>query len=73
MFIGKVPYSHQIIMITYYAAQLGITLSVVDSYESPEINNHVIQHYHLIDGVKHVSKTLKSLFIKSDNTTTKVE
>ena len=26
-----VPYSHPIIMVTYYAAQLGITLSVVDS------------------------------------------
>jgi uncharacterized membrane protein YhhN len=26
-----VPYSHQIIMVTYYAAQLGIALSVVDS------------------------------------------
>jgi len=26
-----VPYSHEIIMLTYYAAQLGITLSVVDS------------------------------------------
>jgi len=30
-FRGAVPYSHQIIMVTYYAAQLGITLSVVDS------------------------------------------
>ena len=30
-FRGPVPYSHPIIMTTYYAAQLGITLSVVDS------------------------------------------
>lgn len=30
-FVLPVPYSHQIIMVTYYAAQLGITLSVVDS------------------------------------------
>lgn len=30
-FVSPVPYSHQIIMVTYYAAQLGITLSVVDS------------------------------------------
>lgn len=30
-FLFPVPYSHQIIMLTYYAAQLGITLSVVDS------------------------------------------
>ncbi|KAL5007567.1 hypothetical protein ScPMuIL_016373 [Solemya velum] len=30
-FICEVPFSHTIIMFTYYAAQLGITLSVVDS------------------------------------------
>jgi len=30
-FRHPVPYSHPIIMLTYYAAQLGITLSVVDS------------------------------------------
>ena len=30
-FRHPVPYSHHIIMVTYYAAQLGITLSVVDS------------------------------------------
>lgn len=30
-FRHPVPYSHQIIMLTYYAAQLGIALSVVDS------------------------------------------
>jgi len=30
-FRHPVPYSHPIIMVTYYAAQLGITLSVVDS------------------------------------------
>ena len=27
----KVPFSHQLIMVTYYAAQLLISLSVVDS------------------------------------------
>ena len=31
MFRYPVPYAHKLIMITYYAAQLGITLSVVDS------------------------------------------
>jgi len=31
MFRHAVPYEHQIIMVAYYAAQLGITLSVVDS------------------------------------------
>lgn len=30
-FRHPVPYSHPVIMVTYYAAQLGITLSVVDS------------------------------------------
>jgi len=30
-FRHPVLYSHQIVMVTYYAAQLGITLSVVDS------------------------------------------
>ncbi|KAK3102826.1 hypothetical protein FSP39_014223 [Pinctada imbricata] len=30
-FAFRVPCEHQIIMLTYYAAQLGITLSVVDS------------------------------------------
>ena len=30
-FRGPVPYSHPIIMVTYYAAQFGIALSVVDS------------------------------------------
>lgn len=30
-FVMPVPFHHQIIMLTYYAAQLGITLSVVDS------------------------------------------
>ncbi|XP_005101617.1 lysoplasmalogenase-like protein TMEM86A [Aplysia californica] len=31
MFAFSVPFSHQIIMLTYYAAQFGISLSVVDS------------------------------------------
>lgn len=30
-FVCKVPFSHQIIMVTYYAAQFGVSLSVVDS------------------------------------------
>jgi uncharacterized membrane protein YhhN len=41
MFVFPMRYSHLIIMTTYYAAQLGITLSVVDSqvdafFESPD-------------------------------------
>lgn len=31
IFRFKVPFAHQLIMLTYYAAQLGIALSVVDS------------------------------------------
>lgn len=39
-FVSPIPYAQVIIMVTYYAAQLGITLSVVDSqvdafFESP--------------------------------------
>lgn len=30
-FLAPVPYAHQLIMSTYYTAQLGITLSVIDS------------------------------------------
>ncbi len=52
MFIVEVPYSHPIIMSTYYAAQLGIALSVVNSYDSHETNVEVIQHGHLVEGVK---------------------
>jgi len=54
MFIYDVPYSHPIIMLTYYAAQLGIALSVVDSYEprNNDVNHLVIQHSDLIKGVK---------------------
>ncbi|XP_066944496.1 lysoplasmalogenase TMEM86A-like [Macrobrachium rosenbergii] len=33
-FYGRVPHSQAIIMVTYYAAQLGISLSVVDSKAS---------------------------------------
>ena len=43
-FIESIPYSHAIIMGTYYAAQLGIALSVVDSNENHEVNYRVIQH-----------------------------
>ena len=66
LFIYDVPYSHPIIMITYYAAQLGIALSVVDSYESHEVNHLVIQHSDLINGVRMVYKHIKSM-INDDN------
>ena len=38
MFVAELPYSHSIIMLTYYSAQLGITLSVVNSCESQVIH-----------------------------------
>jgi len=60
LFIHEVPYSHPIIMLTYYAAQLGIALSVVNSYESREVNQRVIQHNDLINGVKNIYSYFKS-------------
>ena len=62
MFIYDVPYSHPIIMLTYYAAQLGISLSVVDSYEprNHDVNHLVIQHSDLIRGVRTIYSQMKS-------------
>ena len=65
MFIYDVPYSHPIIMLTYYAAQLGIALSVVDSYDpkNNDVNDLVIQHSDLIKGVRSVyCQIKKSIF-----------
>ncbi|KFM64814.1 Lysoplasmalogenase-like protein TMEM86A, partial [Stegodyphus mimosarum] len=52
MFHSPIPYSHIVVMITYYAAQLGIALSVVDSTSIAIIsaahsidNNQCCQHY----------------------------
>lgn len=61
LFIYDVPYSHPIIMLTYYAAQLGIALSVVDSNESHEVNHLVIQHGDLINGAKSIYKYVRSV------------
>ncbi|GFT24318.1 lysoplasmalogenase-like protein TMEM86A [Nephila pilipes] len=51
MFLSPLPYSQMLIMVTYYAAQLGIALSVVDSTSIAIIsaahssdNNHCCQH-----------------------------
>jgi len=60
LFIYDVPYSHPIIMLTYYAAQLGISLSVVNSHESQEVNGLVIKHDDLIMGFKSLYSYLKS-------------
>jgi hypothetical protein len=66
LFIYEVPFSHPIIMITYYGAQLGIALSVVDSYENHEINHLVIQHHDLINGVQRIYNRFKSI-VYEDN------
>jgi len=49
-------------MLTYYAAQLGIALSVVNSYEKEEeeVNHLVIKHQDLINGCKNVYSYIKS-------------
>ena len=64
MFICDVPYSHPIIMLTYYAAQLGIALSVVDSYDNHEVNREVIQHQDVMKGIKivfhHMTSSISS-------------
>jgi hypothetical protein len=36
-------------MITYYLAQLGITLSIVNSSDNHEINHRVIKHQYFAD------------------------
>lgn len=48
-------------MLTYYAAQLGIALSVVNSYDSHETNHEVIQHQDIVKGVKTVYYHLRSV------------
>jgi hypothetical protein len=61
LFIYDVPYSHPIIMLTYYAAQLGIALSVVDSSDpkNKDVNHLVIQHSDLIKGIRTIYKQVK--------------
>jgi hypothetical protein len=61
MFIMDIPYSHPLVMVTYYVAQLGITLSVIDSFSSHEVNHMVIQHHDLIKGVRRVLNYFKSI------------
>lgn len=48
-FIESIPYSHTIIMSTYYLAQFGISLSVIDSKSNHEVNYRVIQHNDVVD------------------------
>lgn len=41
-------------MSTYYAAQLGIALSIVDSNENPEVNSRVIKHHDVVNVIYRV-------------------
>ena len=47
-------------MLTYYAAQLGIALSVVNSYENREVNQLVIQIEDLKNILAYVKLSLKA-------------
>ena len=53
-------------MFTYYAAQLGIALSVVDSDVDHEVNKLVIQHNDLINGLRRVYYHLKSIYFEDN-------
>ena len=53
-------------MLTYYAAQLGIALSIVDSQASSEVNLRVIQHSDLVKGAKRVFNYVKSALIEDN-------
>ena len=64
LFIHNLAYSHPVIMFTYYAAQLGITLSIVDSHHSHEVNHRVIKHHDLINGLGRVYKYLRSAYLE---------
>ncbi|CAF0765113.1 unnamed protein product [Brachionus calyciflorus] len=65
-FIYPIPYSHPTIMFTYYASQLGIALSVVDSDVDHEGNHLVIQHNDLINGVSRIYNYLKSIYFEDN-------
>ena len=69
MFIYDVPYSHPIIMLTYYAAQLGIALSVVDSYEpqNNDVNHLVIQHSDLIKGIRSIYRQVRAVVFEEES------
>ena len=47
-------------MLTYYTAQLGIALSVIDSLGSHEVNKSVIQHHDLLNAAHTLIAFIKS-------------
>lgn len=53
-------------MFTYYAAQLGIALSIVDSDVDFEVNDLVIQHNDLINGIRRIYNYLKSIYFEDN-------
>ena len=53
-------------MFTYYAAQLGIALSIVDSEVDYEVNDLVIQHNDLINGIRRIYNYLKSIYFEDN-------
>lgn len=64
LFICDIPYSHPMIMLTYYGAQLGIALSIIDALGSHEVNRSVIQHHDLLNGLRRVVAFVKSSFFE---------
>lgn len=62
LFVCDIPYAHPLVMITYYVAQLGIALSVIDSLGSHEVNRSVIQHHDLLNGLRRLVAFVKSSF-----------
>lgn len=62
LFVHDVPYSHTLVMVTYYVAQLGISVSILD--RTNEVNRSVIQHRDLFNGVKRFISSIKSAFIE---------
>lgn len=66
MFMYDIPYSYPVIMITYYLAQLGICLSVLDSFTSHEINHLVITRTDLVNGAYKLSNYIKSFYYEDN-------
>jgi hypothetical protein len=62
LFVFKLPFSHPIVMSTYYAAQFGIALSMVDSSNSKEVNKLVLQRKDLMNGVRWIASHLKLIY-----------
>ncbi|KAL8566859.1 hypothetical protein ACOMHN_008716 [Nucella lapillus] len=71
-FVLDLPYSHQLIMTTYYAAQLCISLSVVDSQVDEVIRIQTQGDIDVIDNVKGQLENL-SHHLNKENVKTQLE